>query len=338
VLRNQFVGNPNVSIVASTALPLVEASTLLKHVIEQTVMSEPQVLPTHTAEVSLAQAYQYCKQLTQENSRSFYFSSQLLPADKRRSIQALYAFCRCSDDLVDQNQQQSDSALVEWVRMLRAKPPNDHAVLLAWHDVVQRYRIPQRLSDELLAGVAMDLLVNRYETFCELWLYCYRVASVVGLMAMEIIGYDAGAEPYAIKLGMALQMTNILRDVGEDAQRGRIYLPQEDMRRFGLRDEDILAGRLDDRFREMMRFQIQRTDALYEAAWPGIALLSSDSRFAIGAAAQVYRGILRKIEANDYDVFGKRAYTSGFEKLACVPTVFRQLRALPPANEVLDLL
>lgn len=321
----------------SNALPLVEATTLLDHVIKQTVMGEQQVLPTHSDALSLPQAYRYCKQLTQDNSRSFYFSSQLLPADKRRSIQALYAFCRCSDDLVDLNEQQSDSALVEWVRLLQLQPPDNHAVLLAWHDVVQRYQIPQRLSDELLAGIAMDLLVNRYATFCELWLYCYRVASVVGLMAMEIIGYEPGAEPFAIKLGMALQMTNILRDVGEDAQRGRIYLPQEDMARFGLCDADILAGRVDDRFRALMRFEIERTDALYEAAWPGIALLSPDSRFAIAAAAEVYRGILRKIEANDYDVFGKRAFTTSFEKVARIPAIMRRLRELPPAEEVLKL-
>jgi phytoene synthase len=240
------------------------------------------------------------------NSRSFYLSSQLLPFEKRMAVRALYAFCRTSDDTVDRATDDPARALAQWVARVHAPhPPADHPC--CWHGTIQcdGMPIPQSLVDELLAGIAMDLTFHRYETFEDLWLYCYRVASVVGLLSMHIIGHRDGAAPYAVKLGVALQLTNILRDVGEDARRGRIYLPQEDLRRFDLTDDDILQGRRDERFRALMRFEIERTHALYDEAWPGIALLDPDGRMAIAAAAEIYRGILPRIVANDYDVFQK---------------------------------
>lgn len=277
----------------------------------------------------LSTAYAHCVEITRFHSRSFFLSSQFLPADKRQAIRALYAFCRVSDDIVDDAPDNAHHALAHWVALAQAPhPPPGDAVLLAWKDTAARYNVPQTLTDELLAGVAMDLSVNRYATFDDLWLYCYRVASVVGLISMHMIGHRAGATPYAVSLGVALQLTNILRDVGEDARRGRIYLPQEDLRRFGLSDDDILQCRLDERFQALMRFEIDRAHALYEEAWPGIALLSSDSRFAVAAAAEVYRGILAKIVANGYDVFTQRVHLSLFEKLLVLPRVWRRLRAL----------
>jgi phytoene synthase len=173
--------------------------------------------------------------------------------------------------------------------------------------------------------MAMDLAMVRYPTFEDLWLYCYRVASVVGLISMYIIGYQPGAEGYAIKLGVALQLTNILRDVGEDARRGRIYLPQEDLERFGLTDNDIFAGHRDDRFRALMRFEIARADTLYNESWPGIALLNQDGQLAVAAASEVYRGILRKIERNDFDVFLRRAQVPLYEKLLILGSVWWRL-------------
>jgi phytoene synthase len=183
------------------------------------------------------------------------------------------------------------------------------------------------LPDELLAGIAMDLTVSRYATFDDLWLYCYRVASVVGLISMHIIGHREGAGPYAIRLGIALQLTNILRDVGEDARRGRVYLPLEDLARFGLCADDILSGRRDYRFRALMRFEIARAHALYEESWPGIALLNADGRLAIGAAAEIYRAILGRIAANDYEVFARRAYVPLAQKLLALWRVRKRLRA-----------
>ncbi len=279
--------------------------------------------------VALADAYRTCAALTRQHSRSFYLSSQFLPVRKRRDVRALYAFCRTTDDLVDMPCDGPHRALAHWVALAQApEPPPDNAVLIAWKDTMARNGIPQALADELLAGVAMDLTVDRYETFGQLWLYCYRVASVVGLLAMHIIGHEPGAAPYAVKLGVALQLTNILRDIGEDAARGRIYLPQEDLARFGLRDADILAGRRDERFVALMRFQIERAHALYDEAWPGIALLSRDSQFAIAAAADIYRGILGRIVANEYDVFTRRAHVSFAGKLLMLPRIRRRVRAL----------
>jgi 15-cis-phytoene synthase len=145
---------------------------------------------------------------------------------------------------------------------------------------------------------------------------------------MRIVGFAPGAEPYAIKLGVALQLTNILRDIGEDARRGRVYLPQEDLARFDLTDDDIFAGRIDARFRALMRFEIARARQLYAESWPGVALLSSDSRLAIGAASHVYARILDKIAANNYDVFRLRANLSTAEKLALLPDIWRKVRKL----------
>jgi phytoene synthase len=203
-----------------------------------------------------------------------------------------------------------------------------HPTLPAWNDTCRRHALPSALTNELLAGVAMDLTIHRYETFADLWLYCYRVASVVGLLSMRIVGFAPGAEPYAIKLGVALQLTNILRDIGEDARRGRVYLPQEDLARFDLTDDDIFAGRIDARFRALMRFEIARARQLYAESWPGVALLSSDSRLAIGAASHVYARILDKIAANNYDVFRLRANLSTAEKLALLPDIWRKVRKL----------
>jgi phytoene synthase len=278
--------------------------------------------------LALPEAYHRCVEITRRHSRSFFLSSQLLPAEKRRAIRALYAFCRTSDDLVDQPCQDAAQALAAWVAQVHAaRPPADSAVLLAWNDTIDRYRVPRGLPDELLAGIAMDLTVSRYATFDDLWLYCYRVASVVGLIAMHIIGYREGAAPYAIKLGVALQLTNILRDVAEDARRGRVYLPLEDLQRFGLTDDDVLEGRRDEAFRALIRFETARAHALYEAAWPGIGLLNADGRLAIGAASEIYRGILGKIHAMRYDVFLQRAYVPLAEKLLILWRVRRRLRA-----------
>lgn len=310
--------------------PPGEASALLealRRVAEQDRPTEHDLPAPERPPLTLDEAYRICIHITRANSRSFFLSSQFLPAEKRRAIRALYAFCRTSDDLVDKLSSEAERSLARWVALVHApQPPSDDPVLLAWNDTATRYSVPQTLTDELLAGVAMDLSVNRYATFDDLWLYCYRVASVVGLISMQIIGHRSGATPYAVSLGVALQLTNILRDVGEDAARGRIYLPQEDLDRFDLCDEDILQGRCNPRFHMLMQFEIERAHALYEEAWPGIALLSEDSRFAVGAAAEVYRSILSKIVVNRYDVFSQRAHLSSSEKLRVLPSVWGKLR------------
>jgi len=281
---------------------------------------------------TLHEAYQTCKHITRHHSKSFFFSTQFLPADKRKHVYALYAFCRTSDDTVDMATEDPARALADWVHLARTAPPHDNPVLLAWHDTHTRYNLPQATIDELLAGVAMDLTISRYSTFDDLWLYCYRVASVVGLLSIGILGTASGAEPYAIKLGVALQLTNILRDVGEDSHRGRVYLPEEDLQQFGLTADDILAHRYNEQFCDLMRFEIERAHRLYDESWHGISLLPADSRLAVGVAARVYRGILDKIVMNEYDVFSQRAHLTLWEKLKGMPGIWQDVRQLGKAG------
>lgn len=278
--------------------------------------------------LSVATAYADCRAITRQHSKSFFLATRLLPPAKRLAMEALYAFCRTSDDTVDTTEN-AGPALAHWVALInQSMPPADQPVLVAWTDTCERYQLPCDLANELLAGVAMDLSIHRYETFAELWVYCYRVASVVGLLSMRIIGHQPGAEAYAIRLGIALQLTNILRDIGEDAQRGRIYLPLEDLRRFGLSEADILGGVRDDRFRALMKYEIDRAEHLYRASWPGVVLLNRDGQMAVAAAALLYRGILQKIIENDFDVFNRRAHLSTAEKLLLLPQIYRRLQLL----------
>jgi phytoene synthase len=298
--------------------------------------SVPPVLPIQTA-AELDQAYNQCETLTAAHSRSFHMASRLLPLEKRRSARALYAFCRVTDDIVDErsNANAEDrsltrSALEDWRRLslsphLHVKDP----VVVAWTDTRARYHIPQTYAEQLIAGVAQDLDRDRYDTFEDLSAYCYSVASTVGLMSMCIIGFEGRpAIPYAVKLGVALQMTNILRDVGEDWRSGRLYLPQEELDAYGLNEEDIAAGRVDERWRAFMRFQIERNRQIYAEAWPGIALLDQDGRFSIAAAADLYRGILDDIEAHDYNVFNRRSYVNTLGKLSRLPGIWWRSRTV----------
>ncbi len=291
--------------------------------------------PFSAGPLSVASAYAICRAITRQHSKSFFLATRLLPAPKRLALEALYAFCRTSDDLVDTNAN-GGAALAQWVAQINHPAPlSSQPVLVAWTDTCQRYRLPCDLANELLAGVAMDLSVPRYETFAELWVYCYRVASVVGLLSMRIIGHERAAEAYAIRLGIALQLTNILRDIGEDAGRGRIYLPLEDLRRFGLSETDILNGVCDDRFRALMQYQIDRAEQLYIASWPGVLLLDRDGQLAVATAALLYRGILQKIIANDFDVFTRRAHLTMTEKLIMLPRIHRQLQLLRAGRSTL---
>jgi phytoene synthase len=265
----------------------------------------------------LDRAYAECEQLTAHHSRSFYRASSFLSPDKRRAVRALYAFCRVTDDIVDCPACDAHRDLKEWRHVaLAAEPPSDHLVAVAWADARQRYHIPLRLAEQLIDGVARDLDQARYATFDDLTTYAYGVASTVGLMSMRIIGYrNASAISYAIKLGVALQLTNILRDVGEDWRSGRVYLPVDELARFDLSVVDVARGQVDDRWRAFMRFQIERNRRLYAEAWPGMQLLNEDGRFAIAAAGDLYRRILDDIEAHDYDVFNRRARVSTPRKL-----------------------
>lgn len=276
----------------------------------------------------LTLAYEHCAAVTATHSRSFYLATRLLPAGKRRAMRALYAFCRMSDDIVDRPAGDAHERLAEWrFKSLSNWPPADDLVALAWADARQRFAIPVRYAEQLIEGVGRDLEQARYERFEDLAAYAYGVASTVGLMSMHITGYSGPqAVPYAIKLGVALQITNILRDVSEDWLAGRVYLPAQELASYGLSEADLVAGDVNDRWRAFMRFQIDRNRRLYDEAWPGIAMLHKDGRLAVAAAASFYRAILIDIETHDYDVFNRRAHLSGSAKLRLIPGLWWRTR------------
>lgn len=275
-------------------------------------------------------AYAYSEAVTKQHSATFHMASALLAGEQRRAIRALYAFCRVSDDLVDRPQARGEPAALSAARFERWRqrslsnsPPRDDLVATAWADTRSRFMIPRQYAEQLLDGVASDLAVNRYETFSDLAGYCYGVASTVGLMSMHIVGFtDDRAIPYAVKLGVALQLTNILRDVAEDWENGRLYLPLQELAAFGLSEADIAAHRNDYRWKAFMAFQIERARQLYAEAEPGLALLKRRGRVAVTAASDLYRAILDDIEAHNYDVFSRRAHISNRRKAIRVPGIW----------------
>jgi 15-cis-phytoene synthase len=292
--------------------------------------------PRITTLASLEDSYELCRQVTATYSKTFYLGTLLMPEAKRRAIWAIYVWCRRTDELVDGPWAEltTDATLDQWEQNLESifagHPIEDADVALI--DTLERFPMEIQPFRDMIAGQRMDLYRSRYSTFDELNLYCYRVAGTVGLMSAAVMGVDSthGTAPWdkqdrrnpqseAIALGIANQLTNILRDVGEDARRGRIYLPQEDLALFNYTEEDLFNGVVDDRWRELMRFQIQRARNFYTQAEKGISLLNRDARFPVWAALMLYRKILDVIEENQYDVFNKRAYVPGLRKFLCLP-------------------
>jgi phytoene synthase len=297
-------------------------------------ISHPHSLPFFSywaGDASLQKAYKQAEKITAEHSKSFYYASALLPEEKRSAVRALYAFCRTVDDIVDESYDaECDLQLGYWRTMVEsASFAADDLVATAWADTLTRYHIPRRYALQLIDGVARDVVQSRYQTFDELATYCYAVASTVGLMSMHIVGFkNPDAVPYAIKLGVALQMTNILRDVGEDYRNGRLYLPREELAFYGIHESDIAAGRLTDSWRQFMKFQIDRTRQLYDESWTGVKMLEREGQLAIGAASVFYRGILGEIEKNDYDVFTRRASLSALQKVSRIPRLWIKVKTL----------
>lgn len=273
------------------------------------------------------------ERVIQESSKTFYFATRLLPKKKRIAIIALYAFCRTTDDLIDHCKASIDD-LEAWRAKVNLSPEEQSdPILLLWSQVREEFGVDRRYEQELIDGVAMDLIKCSYQTWEELKQYCYRVASTVGLLSIPIIGLVQGARfeqaaPYAIRLGIALQLTNILRDVGEDAHRGRVYIPEEDLASFQLTRQDILQGVQDERFVRLMKFEIARARALYQESLPGIALLDKSVRVAVGAAALLYKAILDEIEVIQYRVFDYRAHTTAWQKIRLLPRILYRVSTL----------
>lgn len=263
--------------------------------------------------VELEESYRACRDVVRLHAKSFYGSSLFLTPEKRRAVWAVYAFCRTADDIVDRIAPDAErlAAVDAWERKLIDAYRGDanDPVFTAFADAARRFAVPMQPALDLLRGARMDVSVRRYASYDDLREYCYLVASTVGLLVMPILGTTtARAAGYGVALGRAMQLTNILRDVGEDARMDRIYLPLEDLRRFGCTEATILEAVIDERFIALMRFEIARVRAIYRDAEPGIALLAPESRYAVRLALHLYRGILARIEDNRYDVFTRRAY------------------------------
>lgn len=263
---------------------------------------------------------EYCQQKAAQSGSSFYYSFLFLPPDRRRAITALYAFCREVDDVVDEcpDGQIAATKLAWWRRELanvyRGSP--QHPVTLALQSAQREFDLPEEQLQEIIDGMEMDLRQTRYLDFKTLALYCYRVAGVVGLLAAGIFGYqDRRTQKYAHDLGIAFQLTNIIRDVGEDARRGRIYLPIEDLQRFSVPAADILNARHSDNFRQLMEFQIERAESYYAQA---IASLPESDRRAQRPGlvmAAIYRALLDEIKRDGCLVLQQRTSLTPLRKL-----------------------
>jgi phytoene synthase len=265
-------------------------------------------------------AYEECRSITRQEAKNFYYAFLTLPSEQRRAIYVAYAFCRHCDDSVDQvaSTEEKLSALGALQRELhqtysgQARQP----VFLALADVAERYDIPQEYFREVISGVESDLVKERYENFDQLRRYCYQVASVVGLICLQIFGYKAEqAKQHAVDLGLAMQLTNIARDVQEDLGFGRVYLPQDEIAQFGYSEEELKAGVVNEAFIELMRFQARRAEAYFQSGFQLLPYLSLRSRACPAVLGRLYSKVLERIEEAGYDVLHNRISLSTGEKV-----------------------
>lgn len=268
-------------------------------------------------------SFEHCRRVAKTRARNFYYSFLLLDRERRDAMCAVYAFMRYSDDLSDETAPppaERRASMDRWRDALRralAGDCGDDPVLPAFAASVKKYRIPHEYFFELIDGVASDLEPQRLETAAELYRYCYQVASVVGLTTIHVFGFeDEEALRLAEGCGQGFQLTNILRDLGEDAEMGRVYLPAEHLERFGLTTEEMLAGPAsdDERFLKLMEFEWNRADRYYREAAPLLQLVAPESRPALWAMMTIYRGVLLRIRGIGFDVYRRRARLAGWEK------------------------
>jgi phytoene synthase len=271
--------------------------------------------------MSLEESYRLCTQIARRTGKNFYYSFIMMPREKRLAMCAIYAFMRHSDDIADSaaNPALASEGLRAWratVDVALHGQNSTDPILPALADTVERYGIEPGRFHELLDGTEMDQSKTRYETFEELYKYCYHVASVVGLIVLPVLGYkDETAKAPAEACGIAFQLTNILRDVKEDAQLGRIYLPREDLRKFGVEETDIVNSRTTPQFLELMKLEAARAREYYSKALPLLRMIDEDSRSTLAVMMAIYGGILDKIERRNFAVFDERIRLSSVEKL-----------------------
>ncbi len=266
---------------------------------------------------AIDQSYEYCRRVARRRAKNFYYSFVLLSRPQRRAMCAIYAFMRYCDDLSDEPGA-TRAAIERWRAEMEdalAGRFSGHPVWPAFHHTVRRFRIPHEYFRAMIDGVLSDLEPREFETFDQLYRYCYQVASVVGLTTIYIFGFDTrNALPLAEKCGAAFQLTNILRDIREDAARGRIYLPAEDLRRFGLTAADIHAGKRSQPLLNLMKFEAERARAYYNESMPLLDLIHPRSRPSLWALIGIYSRLLERIVESDYDVFARRVRLPLWEK------------------------
>ncbi|KAG2717611.1 hypothetical protein I3760_03G183600 [Carya illinoinensis] len=294
----------------------------------------------------LNKAYERCGEVCAEYAKTFYLGTLLMTPERRRAIWAIYVWCRRTDELVDGPNAShiTPKAMERWEKRLtelfEGRPYDMYDAALS--DTVSKFPVDVQPFKDMIEGMRLDLRKSRYDNFDELYLYCYYVAGTVGLMSVPVMGIAPKSKVSteriynaALALGIANQLTNILRDVGEDARRGRIYLPQDELACSGLSDEDIFRGKVTDKWRSFMKGQIKRARMFFDEAEKGVAELSSASRWPVWASLLLYRQILDAIEANDYNNFTKRAYVGKAKKLVSLPAAYG--RALLGPSKLVEL-
>jgi len=270
----------------------------------------------------IASSYRRAEAVARTRARNFYYAFVALPAEKRRALCAVYAFMRYCDDISDGSRSPGDKRemLQTWRSHLTAAVQGRFVgspILPAFHDAIQRFSIPADYFHWVIDGAEMDLTVDRYRSFADLYQYCFKVASAVGLICLQVFGYaDERARELAEHCGIAFQLTNILRDIKEDAGMGRIYLPEEDLERFHYPAEDLRRGVINEGFRELMAFETGRARQYYTESRDLLPLIDADGRPALWAMMEIYRRLLEKIERRRFDVFGPAIRLSRPEKTA----------------------
>ncbi len=265
----------------------------------------------------IAAGFKQAEAITKKYAKTFYFASHFLPEERRLAAYCVYAVCRLSDESVDNPTLDNLAKIKHGIESVYSARELNKPLLSAFREVVNKYNIPKNYFDELIIGMEMDLRQTRYKNFAELNKYCYCVAGVVGLIMLKIFGSNTKeAEKPAVDLGIAMQLTNILRDIKEDFQRGRIYLPLDEMTSYGLREDDIAAARINDNLRNLLKFQIQRARQYYTNSDVGIELIPGPAcRFTVLVMKEMYAGILDAIENSGYDIFYRRAHLNTTGKI-----------------------
>ncbi|KAK7385651.1 hypothetical protein VNO78_31414 [Psophocarpus tetragonolobus] len=348
VLANPAAGEVAVSAEQKVYDVVLKQASLVKKKLSSTgeLDAKPDIaLPGNMS--LLNEAYDRCGEICAEYAKTFYLGTLLMTPERRRAIWAIYVWCRRTDELVDgpNASQITPTALDRWESRLEELFQGCPFDMLdaALSDTVAKFPVDIQPFKDMIEGMRTDLKKSRYKNFDELYLYCYYVAGTVGIMSVPIMGISPNSQATtesvynaALALGIANQLTNILRDVGEDASRGRVYLPQDELAQAGISDEDIFAGKVTDKWRSFMKSQIKRARMFFDEAEKGVTELNEASRWPVWASLLLYRQILDEIEANDYNNFTRRAYVSKGKKLLSLPAAYAR-SIVPPSRKLSPL-